>query len=296
MSFIIILQAIWKRFVRTRSVQEKCTLYQLRNLINRTSVPTDPKANMNAAEDFLLLLLHAHVTAAAKIILSYNPTDSAEILANHIVANFIGLPSGMEEDSMTECEDEVYLYSTEFLSLALIWHGFHDAIKEADGDRILRYWKLRYWKFLLIIFKSAGKKNYGKEAVNLLLQYYYIFSERQKHQLLWSRCVNTRGYEGANIPGDLHMKHLNRRLKIMMRNLGANIKPSSIEKAGKCIGVVQHVCHVFEEETSSQHSSGKHSIPQFGNDFQTILKLLDEERVFSPYVGESMHHLTLKSH
>ena len=37
---------------------------------------------------------------------------------------------------MTECEDEVYLYSTEFLSLALIWHGFHDAIKEADGDRI----------------------------------------------------------------------------------------------------------------------------------------------------------------
>ena len=86
---------------------------------NRTSVPTDPKANMNAAEDFLLLLLHAHVTAAAKIILSYNPTDSAEILANRIGANFIGLPSGMEEDSMTECEDEVYLYSTEFLSLAM---------------------------------------------------------------------------------------------------------------------------------------------------------------------------------
>ena len=90
---------------------------------------------MNAAEDFLLLLLHAHVTAAAKIILSYNPTDSAEILANRIVANFIGLPSGMKEDSITECEDEVYLYSTEFLSLALIWHGFHDAIKEADGGQ-----------------------------------------------------------------------------------------------------------------------------------------------------------------
>ena len=130
MSVIIILQAIWKRFVRTRYVQEKCTLYQLRNLINRTSAPTDPKANMNAAEDFLLLLLHAHVTAAAKIILSYNPTDSAEILANRIVANFIGLLSGMEEDSMTECEDEVYLYSTEFLSLALIWHGFHGKLME----------------------------------------------------------------------------------------------------------------------------------------------------------------------
>ena len=92
------------------------------------------------------------------------------------------------------------------------------------------------------------------------------------------------------------MEHLNRRLKIMMRNLGANIKPSSIEKAGKCIGVVQHVCHVFEEETYSQHSSG--SIP-FHN-LEKILKLSYnswmKKGCFSPYVGESMHHLTLKRH
>ena len=59
--------------------------------------------------------------------------------------------------------------------------------------------------FCWLFFKSAGKKNYGKEAVSLLLQYYYIFSERQKHQLLWSRCVNTKGYEGTNIQGDYHM-------------------------------------------------------------------------------------------
>ena len=70
------------------------------------------------------------------------------------------------------------------------------------------------------------------------------------------------------IPGDLPVEHLNRRLKIMMRNIGAIIKPSSIENAGKCIGVVQHVCHIFEEATSLQHSSGKHSIPQFGKDLK----------------------------
>jgi len=229
---------------------------------------------MNGAEDFLLLLLHAHVTSAAKVILSYNPTDSADTLAKRIVANFVVLPCNTDTD-LPDCEDEVYLYSTEFLSLALVWHGYYDAIREGDGERILKY-----WKFLLIIFKSSGKKNYGKEAVNLLLQYYYLFSERQKHQMLWSRCINTRGYKGTNIPADLHMEHLNRRLKIMMRNLGANIKPSSIEKAGRCIGVVQNVCHVFEEETSSKHSSDKHPIPKFKKDFQTILQLLDEEQVF----------------
>lgn len=197
-------------------------MYQLRNLINRTSVPTDPTKNMNAAEDFLLLLLHAHAVAAAKAILSHNPTDSLEELSRRIVVNFVVLPS-TEKDKNQDiqelpiCEDEVYLYGTEFLSLSLIWHGFHDAIKEGDGDRILRY-----WKFMLIIFKSSAKKNYGKEAVNFLAQYYYFFSDRQKEQLLWSRCVNTKGYQGTNIPGDLHMEHLNRRLKTAMRNLASS--------------------------------------------------------------------------
>ena len=48
--------------------REKGTMYQLRNLINRTSIPSDPSDNMNAAEDFLLLLLHTHAAAATKVI------------------------------------------------------------------------------------------------------------------------------------------------------------------------------------------------------------------------------------
>ena len=40
---------------------EKGTLYHLRNVINRTSVPSDPQNNMNAAEDFLLLVCFMHI-------------------------------------------------------------------------------------------------------------------------------------------------------------------------------------------------------------------------------------------
>ena len=84
----------------------------------------------------------------------------------------------------------VYIYATELLSLGLLWHGFHDAIREADGDRILRYWKI-----LLVVFNSS---NSAKEVANLLIQYHYAFSERQRAQLLWSRCVNTKAYAGTN--------------------------------------------------------------------------------------------------
>ena len=187
-------------------------MYQLRNLINRTAVPSDPEKNMNAAEDFMLLLLHAHVVQAGKVLQlqTANSYKSVFDLAESIVDKYVRLPkTSTTTQSADQCQDGVYVYATELLSLGLLWHGFHDAIKEGDRERILRYWKM-----FLIIFKSTSHRNYAKEAVNLLFKYYYAFSERKKAQLLWSRCINTRGYPGTNIPCDLYMEHLNRRLKL----------------------------------------------------------------------------------
>ena len=78
------------------------------------------------------------------------------------------------------------------------------------------------------------------------------------------------------------MEHLNRRLKIVLRNVGANITPKAVVKARKSIAVVQHVCHVFEEQTSRGSRSDHHPHPHFGKDFHTVLSTLEEEKVFSP--------------
>lgn len=133
-----------------------------------------------------------------------------------------------------------------------------------------------------VIFKSTNHRNYAKEAVNLLLQYNYTFSEREKAQLLWSRCVNTRGYPGANIPCDLFMEHLNRRLKTVICNMRANVNPTTIQKAGKAIASVQRVCQQFELQTCNQLHSDHHPYPSFGKDFETALKALEKENVFVP--------------
>ena len=58
-----------------------------------------------------------------------------------------------------------------------------------------------------------------------------------------------------------------------MRNLGANINPKSVELAGKWISVVHHVCAAF------------------GKDFETVLKVLEEENVFVPLC--TLHSRTL---
>ena len=259
-------------------------MYQLRNLVHRTNVPKDPEKNMDSAEDFMLLMLHTHVVAAAKVILDLQPVETVQDLAKMIIVNFVRLPNvdinhgagGSVAGSSSANADGVYVYATELLSLGLVWHGFHDGIREGDGHRILRYWKI-----LLIIFKCTNHRNYAKEALNLLVQWHYKLSDRLKAQLLWSRCDNTHDSPGANIPCDLHMEHLNKRLKTIIRNMRGNVNLTTIHKAGKSIAPVQRICEIFEAQTAKKHSSFHH-MPEFGKDFEDILEVLEEERVFTP--------------
>ena len=117
-------------------------MYQLRNLINRTPVPADPEKNMSSAEDFMLLLVHTHVVQAARVLQFKNPTSSIVKVSDSVVSKFLHLLSTPK----SECDDGVQMYAEELLSLGLLWHGFHNATREGDGERLLRY-----WKFLLLV-------------------------------------------------------------------------------------------------------------------------------------------------
>lgn len=52
------LDVIWKYFFNTCSAREHGTLYQLKNLLNRTHV-TKPKADFNVCDDFFDILVAA---------------------------------------------------------------------------------------------------------------------------------------------------------------------------------------------------------------------------------------------
>ena len=70
-------------------------------------------------------------------------------------------------------------------TLGLLWHGFHDAVREGDGNCIIRY-----WHFLLPVFKQCSHRNYAIEALNLLA-HMFILLPWKVAELKWSRTVNT---------------------------------------------------------------------------------------------------------
>ena len=63
----------------------------MHNLINRSSVPKDPGDNMKAAEDFMQLVLYAHLVASAETDLT--GADTVADTAHIIISNYVLLPS-----------------------------------------------------------------------------------------------------------------------------------------------------------------------------------------------------------
>ena len=173
---------------------------------------------MKGFEDFFKIVLHAHVVAGGKKLLATQQFDDVKDLSKAIIQNF----TSFNPDDKVARADKVHLYATQVLTLALIWHAFNDSVWEGNGDRVLTC-----WKFLLVIFKAKRHRNYCKEVIILLSQVHCLLSECKASQVKWSRFVNTKGRQGCNLSCDLHLEHLNRRLKRLITNLRSNVSQQS---------------------------------------------------------------------
>ena len=58
-------------------------------------------------------------------------------------------------------------------------------------------------------------------------------------------------------------------------------------KAGKSFGPVEHVCQLFEGQTSTYTAFNYHRVPSFGKDLNTIVQVLQNEKVFVLTPGRS---------
>ncbi len=74
------------------------------------------------------------------------------------------------EESRTE-DDHVQHYACDVLTLSLLLMEFIDAIREGDGNRIIRC-----WRYFLLHFKVANRTNYSVEAFTLLTGSVSVFA------------------------------------------------------------------------------------------------------------------------
>ena len=89
------------RLYSSKSSADKGTLFQLKQLINRTSFGKIPKNNMKATESFIEVVLFAHVIVASEEFIS--ETSVVHELSGKIVSKFVKLTvPTLDEDTSTE--------------------------------------------------------------------------------------------------------------------------------------------------------------------------------------------------
>ena len=292
------MQVIWKRLYAISSSAEKGTLLQLRNLINFKHPTSSPKSNFSACLDLLNIIVESHVVAAALKVFQTTSTSqqpNEDILPHDlwtqddhirrdkmyeiclkIFDRFVGrFQMNLEDTGLTE-SDGKYSYACEVLNLGLFFTEFHDSIKEADGNRILRC-----YRYLLPLFKSSNRKNYALEAYNLLYAYHYSLSKRQAAQLIWSRTINVQGIKGKNIPMDLHLEHLNRTVKEAVQTLGSNKTEQAMVRIGKSLGTLSPALETFDRINDVPAPYGTHTIPDISAECSRIVEQLISEDVFT---------------
>ena len=99
-----------------------------------------------------------------------------------VLDEYVCLPITKDNSEQT-LQDHVKEYACDVLSLGLLYLEFIDAIREGDGERIIRC-----WKYILLLFKDSGRTNYSIEAFTLLVQYHFLFSERKNTTHVVTNC------------------------------------------------------------------------------------------------------------
>lgn len=291
-------------------------MYQLRNLVNRRNVVSNPKNAEAACEDFMLTITEAHIlTCAMELFEMETLTDipskrffsdgSSELdslqrrnilllATKALVEKYVDMSIPEEKKpkkpkkkstSAVPQHDGIYEYAKDTLCLGLLLLEHIDAVREGDGDRIMRL-----WKFFLPLFKSTGRTNYSLEAFTLLFQQKYLFSPRMVAQLTWNRTVNTHGRCGKNISCDLHLEHLNREVKNAFGGLSSNITDQSVKRIGKSIKGLSTISHAFDQANCVPTPSGYHTRKPKTKDVKMMVEQLRKTEVFRFHQGRDHKH------
>ena len=128
---------------------------------------------------------------------------SEKVRANHEVkTHSLTIQDNKEERKRTEeQDDDVLNYAGTRLNLGLLIRNAEDAVKEGDGNRIIRC-----WRFFLLYYKAYRHHKYAYAAFLLLARIEAISSPQEVEQLVWDSIVNKKGGKGRNVSCDLRLE------------------------------------------------------------------------------------------
>ena len=174
--------------------------------------------------------------------------------------------------------DDRFKYACVRLALGMLLRNFDDAVKEGDGVRILRCWKIA-----MLIFRAHHHNKYALASFYLQAATQAILTPRQAHSLTWNRTVNNHGGKGRNISLDLRLEHLNNFTKGLLKHLGPNMTDKAVLRCSHATNNVEKILESTDEDLGMRATYGIHKTTKSYDNFQKLVSIIKEK-------GDMFHH------
>ena len=171
-------------------------------------------------------------------------------------------------------------HSVARLSFGFFLLNIRDAVREGDGERVLRLYKVA-----LMFYKAYGHTNYAYSSFLLSVQVNFTLPPNLAHSVVFNRFWNTRGGRGNNIGLDLHLEHLNNFLKSFLKGLGTNLTERSADRISRSVSVLKQLLDATDRETGVAKQSGRHRTPDQTRDIRVLTEVALEAELFTCHIG-----------
>lgn len=159
--------------------------------------------------------------------------------------------------------------------------NINDAIREGDGERLMRT-----YKFVLIYFKATNHHQYCHSLIKLFHQIKLL--PDMAFKLIWCRFINTAGYIGRNISLDLHLEHVNGFLKELMKGLRSNVNEKNARRTAHSLNNLMKIVNNIEVVHSIKTTKGHRREPKTAADVKKLAQSYKNAEVF--VLKEKRHH------
>ncbi|XP_078607892.1 uncharacterized protein LOC144879904 [Branchiostoma floridae x Branchiostoma japonicum] len=170
------------------------------------------------------------------------------------------------------------------LSFGLFLEDMQDAVREGDGERLMRLYKIA-----LLYYYAYGHTQYAYSTLLLTVQLNALLTPEKAHRLTWNRFFNSKGGKGKNMPLDLHVEHDNNYIKSFLKGLGPNLTERSAARISKSLGCLKGMLHRTDEELGVACPSGYHHKGKFTQDIHSLVAVIREADLLTFTAGRSFN-------
>lgn len=181
-----------------------------------------------------------------------------------------------EEGQDDKTEDYVNNYHSARLMFGMLIMLFNDSVKEGDSIGLLKFLKVAF-----LMLHTYKRVKYAYVVLLFLAKVYAILSEKLAFEVLHDWYFNNSGKAGANIPLDLRMEHLNRLLKLALKQLASNISEAAAQRIAKSLSTLEDVLRMIDKDCNIKSRSGFHSSKHLDETVLSITKDLHDMKAFS---------------